>query len=75
MEKTTALDILYAPIVKLERAKGGFEFEANIDELQIKCLAEANPPPNIFWRKAGGESILRYYIFLDNYSFLLGFII
>ena len=38
---------------------GGFEFEADIDNLQIRCLAEGNPPPNVFWRKAGGESILR----------------
>ena len=84
MEESTTLDVLYAPIVKLERAKGnklqmmknewkitwknllrtffslgGFEFEADIDNLQIRCLAEGNPPPNVFWRKAGGESILR----------------
>ena len=58
-EETTELDILFAPIVKLERGNSGFEFEADIDELQIRCLAEANPNPNIFWRKAGGESILR----------------
>ena len=61
MEETTTLDVLYAPIVKLERAKSGFEFEADIDQLQIRCLADSNPPSNIFWRKAGGESILRYY--------------
>ena len=62
MEETTTLDVLYAPIVKLERAKSGFEFEADIDQLQIRCLADSNPPSNIFWRKAGGESILQYVI-------------
>ena len=62
MEETTTLDVLYAPIVKLERAKSGFEFEADIDQFQIRCLADSNPPSNIFWRKAGGESILQYVI-------------
>ena len=54
------LDILYAPVVRLEKAEGGFEFEANVDEVQLRCTADGNPAPNIFWRKAGGESILRY---------------
>ena len=53
------LDILYAPVVRLEKAEGGFEFEANVDEIQLRCTADGNPAPNIFWRKAGGESILR----------------
>ena len=57
MEETTTLDVLYAPIVKLEPSKSGFEFEADIDQLQIRCLADSNPPSNIFWRKAGGESM------------------
>ena len=60
LEQTTALDILYAPVVRLEKPEGGFEFEANVDEIQLRCAADGNPAPNIFWRKAGGESILRY---------------
>ena len=69
MEETTTLDVLYAPIVKLEPSKSGFEFEADIDQLQIRCLADSNPPSNIFWRKAGGESILRYtYPIVHTYS-------
>ena len=43
----------------LEKPEGGFEFEANVDEIQLCCAADGNPAPNIFWRKAGGESILR----------------
>ena len=26
----------------------------------LRCTAEANPEPDIVWRKAGGESIFRY---------------
>jgi hypothetical protein len=59
-ERSTRLDILYAPIVRLQRAEGGYEFEAGIDETKIKCIADANPSPDVFWRKAGGESIFRY---------------
>jgi len=59
LEQSTSLDILYAPVVRLEKPEGGFEFEANVDEIQLRCAADGNPAPNIFWRKAGGESILR----------------
>ena len=58
-ERATNLDILYAPVVRLDRAEGGFEFEADVDEVNIRCVADANPQPDIFWRKAGGESIFR----------------
>ena len=59
LDQSTTLDILYAPVVRLEKPEGGFEFEANVDEVKLRCLADGNPAPNIFWRKAGGESILR----------------
>jgi hypothetical protein len=26
----------------------------------FRCMAEANPEPDIVWRKAGGESIFRF---------------
>lgn len=58
-ERATDLDILYAPVVRLDRDEGGYEFEADVDETRIRCVADANPPPDIVWRKAGGESIFR----------------
>ncbi len=62
----TSLNILYAPEVRLDRAEGGFEFEADVDEVNIRCVADANPEPDIVWRKAGGESIFRYAYFLTS---------
>ena len=58
-ERTTTLDIFYAPIVRLERKEGENEFEANVDSVHIKCMADANPKPDVIWRKAGGESLHR----------------
>ena len=55
----TILDVLYAPIVRLERKEGENEFEANVDSMHIKCMADANPKPDVIWRKAGGESLHR----------------
>ena len=59
-ERLTSLDILYAPIVRLERKEGENEFEADVDNVHIKCMADANPKPDVIWRKAGGESLHRY---------------
>ena len=59
LEQAAVLDILFAPVVQLQREHGGHEFEADVDNVEIKCVAEANPKPQVFWRKAGGESILK----------------
>ena len=65
LEEATRLDILYEPEVRLVKPEGGFQFEANIDEVKIQCISDGNPKPNVFWRKAGGESILRLGQTLD----------
>ena len=65
LEEATRLDILYEPEVRLVKPEGGFQFEANVDEVKIRCIADGNPKPNVFWRKAGGESILRLGETLD----------
>ena len=65
LEEATRLDILYEPEVRLVKPEGGFQFEANIDEVKIHCVSDGNPKPNVFWRKAGGESILRLGETLD----------
>jgi hypothetical protein len=58
-ERLTILDILYSPIVRLERKQGENEFEADVDNMYMKCMADANPKPNVIWRRAGGESLHR----------------
>ena len=58
-ESVTTLNVLYAPIVRLERKEGENEFEADVENVHIKCMADGNPKPNVVWRKAGGESLYR----------------
>ena len=58
-EEVSQLDVLYPPIVRLEKREDLNELEADVDAVRIKCLAEANPKPDVVWRKAGGESIFR----------------
>ena len=58
-EESVILNVLFAPIVRLERTENQFDLEADKDELKIRCIADANPAPDVVWRKAGGESIFR----------------
>ena len=34
----TILDVLYSPIVRLERKQGENEFEADVDNMHMKCM-------------------------------------
>uniref|UniRef100_A0A0K2SZJ5 Ig-like domain-containing protein n=2 Tax=Lepeophtheirus salmonis TaxID=72036 RepID=A0A0K2SZJ5_LEPSM len=50
------MDVLYAPIVTLEKNRNASELEALVDDVSFRCLTDANPPASVYWRKAGGES-------------------
>ena len=59
-ERSTTLDVMYAPTLRLERQEDQSEFEADADRVEIKCMADANPEPDVVWRKAGGESLFSF---------------
>ncbi|XP_066601564.1 kin of IRRE-like protein 3 isoform X3 [Prorops nasuta] len=50
-------DVRYAPETRLIGAPTG-QLEEGRDQLEVRCLAEANPPASILWRrtKAGGAT-------------------
>eukprot|EP00095_Tigriopus_kingsejongensis_P010153 maker-scaffold575_size133042-snap-gene-0.26 protein:Tk10153 transcript:maker-scaffold575_size133042-snap-gene-0.26-mRNA-1 annotation:"hypothetical protein DAPPUDRAFT_54063" len=58
-ETVVRLNVTYPPKVRLEKSSDLFDLEADQDQVMIKCIAEANPPPDVVWRKAGEESIFR----------------
>ncbi|TRY76871.1 hypothetical protein TCAL_03833 [Tigriopus californicus] len=58
-DTSVRLNVLYPPRVRLEKSRDLFELEADQDRVQIRCVADANPKPDVVWRKAGGESIFR----------------
>ncbi|XP_028968276.1 kin of IRRE-like protein 2 [Galendromus occidentalis] len=54
-EVTVTLDVMYKPTVRLEGNP-----HQDIEEggnLTVRCVADANPPANIVWRKSGHASI------------------
>ncbi len=49
---------------RLRRGDGGrsglYDLEADSDVVRVRCVAEANPPADVIWRKAaGGEAFFR----------------
>ncbi|XP_021944481.1 kin of IRRE-like protein 3 isoform X3 [Folsomia candida] len=55
----TILDIQYGPQIKLLGQPEG-DLEENKDEVTLRCIADANPPATIVWRKAGRPDIFSF---------------
>ncbi|XP_022666640.1 kin of IRRE-like protein 2 isoform X2 [Varroa destructor] len=54
-EIVVSLDVMYRPTARLEgNSREDIEEGAN---LTLRCVADANPPANIVWRKSGQASI------------------
>ena len=57
----------------MSRMPNNEEVESGVDTVVLQCKADANPPPDIVWRKLGTNSIFRIEEYLRLYfgSFLL----
>ncbi len=52
------LNVHYAPSVRIDTAAADLgPAEADVDAVAVRCLADANPEPDVIWRKDGGEAI------------------
>ncbi|XP_020282906.1 hemicentin-2-like isoform X2 [Pseudomyrmex gracilis] len=49
-------DVRYAPETRLVGVPTG-QLEEGRDQLEVRCLADANPPASILWRKRKGEGV------------------
>ncbi|XP_026467304.1 hemicentin-1 [Ctenocephalides felis] len=50
------LDVRYAPTIRLVGAPTG-DLEEGRDALVMRCVADANPPASVVWRRAGRSDI------------------
>ena len=39
----------------LLRRSGLYDLEADVDSIRVRCVADANPSPDVVWRKAAGS--------------------
>ncbi|XP_043482082.1 kin of IRRE-like protein 2 isoform X2 [Leptopilina heterotoma] len=49
-------DVRYAPETRLEGVPFG-QLEEGRDQLEIRCLADANPPASILWKRTKGQTL------------------
>ncbi|KAL7637906.1 UNVERIFIED_CONTAM: hypothetical protein RMT77_011519 [Armadillidium vulgare] len=58
-DATIALDVQYSPTVTLQGSPTG-DIEEGIDRVALQCLADANPPANIIWKRIGEDKIFSF---------------